>query len=226
MPDTPTKLTDQIKNLAQAIGTDIASLRSALSQSSSDLDDLVGTLVFDENTDTDEQTIATSINQAKANAISTSESYTDEQIGTLTVATGDDATVENAIAKAASDASTALSNKVGTLTVATGDDATVENAIAKAKSDLEASISSAVASAYIFKGTKATVAELPASGNTTGDVWNVTASSGNTPAGTNYAWNGSAWDALGGTLNATEVATLLLMSEDPLTVYNQAAGNT
>ena len=194
MPDTPTKLTDQIKNLAQAIGTDIASLRSALSQSSSDLDDLVGTLVFDENTDTDEQTIATSINQAKANAISTSESYTDEQIGTLTVATGDDATVENAIAKA--------------------------------KSDLEASISSAVASAYIFKGTKATVAELPASGNTTGDVWNVTASSGNTPAGTNYAWNGSAWDALGGTLNATEVATLLLMSEDPLTVYNQAAGNT
>lgn len=42
-----------------------------------------------------------------------------------------------------------------------------------------------------YKGTKATVADLPASGNSTGDTWHVTAD------GAEYAWNGSAWEELG-----------------------------
>lgn len=42
-----------------------------------------------------------------------------------------------------------------------------------------------------YKGTKATVGDLPSSGNTTGDVWHVTADGGE------YAWNGSAWEELG-----------------------------
>lgn len=62
-------------------------------------------------------------------------------------------------------------------------------------------LSSAVSSVYKYKGTKATYANLPSSGNTTGDVWNVTAAYGNVPAGTNWAWNGSAWDALGGEID-------------------------
>ena len=41
-----------------------------------------------------------------------------------------------------------------------------------------------------FKGTKAKVSDLPASGNTTGDMWNVQST------GANYAWDGSAWDKL------------------------------
>lgn len=48
-----------------------------------------------------------------------------------------------------------------------------------------------LASALIYKGTKATVSALPSSGNTTGDVWHVTAD------GAEYAWNGSAWEELG-----------------------------
>lgn len=322
---TDTTIKDQIRSLAIGIGTDIAALRTAVAGVSGDLTSVIGTLVFDENTPQNQQTVATAIAQAKAGAIETAEGYTDTQIGTLTVDAGDDATVENAIAKAAGDASDALStaigtltveqgdtvdvqhaiakakadaittsegytdgvvgtltvdtgdeatvenaiakcaadaatdldNTIGTLTVASGDPetvekaiakcaadasselsttvgtldvasgnaATVENAIAKAKSDMQTAINTAVTSAYIFKGTVANVAALPASGNTVGDVYNVTASDGNTPAGTNYAWNGTAWDALGGTLDATEVATLLYMSEDPLSVYNQAAGN-
>jgi len=51
---------------------------------------------------------------------------------------------------------------------------------------------------YKYKGSKATKAELPASGNTAGDVWNVEAD------GMNYAWNGTEWDNLGTIL---EVAT-------------------
>lgn len=44
---------------------------------------------------------------------------------------------------------------------------------------------------YKYKGSKATEAELPASGNTAGDVWNVE------ETGMNYAWDGSKWDNLG-----------------------------
>ena len=62
-------------------------------------------------------------------------------------------------------------------------------------------LTSAVSSVYKYKGTKAAYANLPSSGNTTGDVWNVTAAYGNVPAGTNWAWNGSAWDALGGEID-------------------------
>ena len=42
-----------------------------------------------------------------------------------------------------------------------------------------------------YKGSVATVSQLPASGNETGDFYNVTAT------GENYAWDGSAWDLTG-----------------------------
>lgn len=44
---------------------------------------------------------------------------------------------------------------------------------------------------YKYKGSKATLAELPSTGNTAGDVWNVEETD------MNYAWTGSAWDPLG-----------------------------
>lgn len=47
---------------------------------------------------------------------------------------------------------------------------------------------------YKYKGSKATVAELPTSGNTAGDVYNVETD------GMNYAWDGSKWDNLGSIL--------------------------
>ena len=71
-------------------------------------------------------------------------------------------------------------------------------------SDVSSAISSAVASAYIYKGSVATVADLPASGNTVGDVYDVQST------GVNYAWNGSAWDALG---SYVDTSTLWAKSE-------------
>lgn len=44
---------------------------------------------------------------------------------------------------------------------------------------------------YKYKGSVATLADLPASGNTAGDVYNVEATD------MNYGWTGSAWDPLG-----------------------------
>lgn len=58
-------------------------------------------------------------------------------------------------------------------------------------SDVQSAISSAVAGAYTYKGSVANQAALPASGNTAGDVYDTQ------DTGMNYAWNGSAWDALG-----------------------------
>ena len=53
---------------------------------------------------------------------------------------------------------------------------------------------------YKYKGSVATVSALPASGNTTGDVYNVEAT------GMNYAWNGTEWDALGETFSISSIS--------------------
>lgn len=58
-----------------------------------------------------------------------------------------------------------------------------------------------IASAYKYKGSVATYASLPASGNEAGDVWNVETAYQTYPAGTNWAWTGSTWDPLGGSVD-------------------------
>lgn len=51
---------------------------------------------------------------------------------------------------------------------------------------------SMIVSVFNYKGVKDTYADLPASGNVTGDVWSVTALSGEF-----FAWNGTVWVDLG-----------------------------
>ena len=63
-----------------------------------------------------------------------------------------------------------------------------------------------------YKGVKATVADLPATGNKTGDVWHVTADSNE------YAWDGSAWEALGETI---DLSGYVLESETSLATTAQ-----
>ena len=58
-----------------------------------------------------------------------------------------------------------------------------------------------IAAAYHYKGSKATFAELPTTGNEVGDVWNVEEN------GMNYAWTGSEWDALGGSIDLSDYVT-------------------
>jgi hypothetical protein len=52
-------------------------------------------------------------------------------------------------------------------------------------------LKSDISNAYRYKGSKANYASLPATGNEVGDVWNTE------DTGMNYAWTGTAWDALG-----------------------------
>lgn len=52
-----------------------------------------------------------------------------------------------------------------------------------------------ITAVFKVKGSKATYSELPATGNVTGDVWNVL------DTGSNYVWDGSAWDKLSETVD-------------------------
>ncbi len=61
--------------------------------------------------------------------------------------------------------------------------------------------SSDIASVMKYKGTKATVSELPTSGNITGDVWHITAD------GSEWAWDGSAWQELGTAVDLSNYPT-------------------
>lgn len=79
--------------------------------------------------------------------------------------------------------------------------------------DVEDEINLKISSVYKVRGTKDTYTDLPTEGNTIGDVYNVIAANGNTPAGTNYVCTASAgtreeqWDALGGTVDLSTYAT-------------------
>lgn len=68
---------------------------------------------------------------------------------------------------------------------------TLENTYAK-KTD--------IAGVYKYKGSVDAASNLPTTGQTKGDVYNIEAASSYGPAGTNVAWDGSKWDALGGLL--------------------------
>ena len=57
---------------------------------------------------------------------------------------------------------------------------------------------------YKYKGSVATASLLP-SNPSTGDVYNIEAESTYGPAGTNVAWDGTAWDSLGGLFSITSI---------------------
>lgn len=80
-------------------------------------------------------------------------------------------------------------------------DAALSAAQGKALKTLVDDLKASVAAALDYKGTKDTYDDLPTEGNKKGDVWNVVGAHGTTPAGTNYAWDGTQWDPLGGTID-------------------------
>ena len=115
---------------------------------------------------------------------------------------------------------TALVGKV--ISVQTGDEKGVymieaigtNGSLKKVGSDVDLSnyvTKDQLTSVYTYKGSVATYEELPTlvSDSTlkTGDVYNVEAAYENHPAGTNWVWSGSAWDALAGSVDLSGYAT-------------------
>lgn len=58
-----------------------------------------------------------------------------------------------------------------------------------------------VSSVYKYKGSVATFEDLPSTGQVIGDVYNVEED------GSNYAWNGTTWDKLGGEIDLSDYYT-------------------
>ena len=83
----------------------------------------------------------------------------------------------------------------------------------KSFKDVDTKITNAITAAYKYQGSVDNYSDLPENVTTIGFVYNVKNAVGNigdknyTPAGTNYAWNGTEWDALGGTVDLSTYAT-------------------
>ena len=107
------------------------------------------------------------------------------------------------IAAAKSGTTINLTPSVTTSTVSSGGAGLV--VASDVKSYVASQINAAQVSALKYKGS-CTYAELPES-PAQGDVWNVTDKHGNVPAGTNYAWDGKAWDALAGAVDLSPYLT-------------------
>lgn len=89
-----------------------------------------------------------------------------------------------------------------TTAAASGGTAATPKAVKDALDAAKSYVDTKVTGLYNYKGSVATYANLPAS-PATGDVYNVEAAYGDYPAGTNYAWTGTAWDSLGGSFTIT-----------------------
>lgn len=63
-----------------------------------------------------------------------------------------------------------------------------------------------VASVYHYKGS-CLAADLPVADNKVGDTWNLKDASSYGPQGTNVAWDGTEWDALGGDITPDAIPT-------------------
>ena len=145
----------------------------------------------------DVATLTGNIATAKAEAIGEASGYTDAQIAIAKGYADDEIEKAEGRVKLVTDS---LKSDIDTLSGNTAD------AIEELESALTETINDRVARAYRYKGS-CVYADLPTSGIVVGDVWNVTDANGDFPAGTNYAWDGEKWDALGGSIDLSPYAT-------------------
>lgn len=102
--------------------------------------------------------------------------------------------------------------KLGTVAITADQVALIttnRNGLASLKSDVEANYAkkSDITAMFRYKGTKATQAELPGSGNQTGDVWYVTEKD------TEFVWKGSEWEEFGPAIDLSSYATQAWVTE-------------
>lgn len=177
--------------------------------------------------------------EAKASAIKSAKLYTDEKIakipeailykadGTTITQSGTDnevtfavgtitqSKVKNLISDLAAKASNSELQTVKGIATAAAPQATTYTKI-----EVDNAINAKVASTFRYMGS-CKYAELPKDA-VKGDVWNVTDAYGNVPAGTNYAYDGEAWDALAGVVDLSPYAK----SSDIVSTYATKAAVT
>jgi len=91
-----------------------------------------------------------------------------------------------------------LQNDSGFITNSVND---LVNYYKKTETYTKTEVDNKISSVYKYKGSVATYADLPSSDLTIGDVYNVEED------GSNYAWNGTTWDKLGGEVDLSAYYT-------------------
>lgn len=77
----------------------------------------------------------------------------------------------------------------------------VNTEVNAASGNIKTYVDNKISSIYKYKGSVTNYSNLPSTNLTVGDVYNVVNANGTYPAGTNYAWTGTEWDALGGSVD-------------------------
>lgn len=115
-----------------------------------------------------------------------------------------DPTVAGSLAKVLADAEGYTDTKIGDTTSIDVSYTTVVAALNGIKAELEGKISGG----FHFKGTKDYTSELPSTGQSQGDVWQVRyqGTSGTTRLDAEYAWNGTEWVEMGSFINLAPYA--------------------
>lgn len=117
---------------------------------------------------------------------STKPSYTANEVGALPTGTTLDGIPDGATRKLSDYATSANTH----------------NAIITASGNIKSYVDNKVSSVYVYKGSVTNYSDLASiAEKEAGDVYNVINANGSTPGGTNYAWTGTEWDALGGTID-------------------------
>lgn len=106
------------------------------------------------------------------------------------------------------DASAAKTDVTNTLTSTSTTSALSANQGRVLKENID-NLKTSLSAVYIYKGSVKTYQDLPTPPTeiATGDTYNVETAHENTPAGTNYAWNGESWDPLGGSVDLSAYYT-------------------
>lgn len=202
--ETLAGLKSEINSLKGNSDTSIGALASRVTQAETDIDALKTTVgdntkglvknVADLKTKFDSYATSADTVAADTKTLKDAKSYTDSQIKAIK---GGDGTTTETISSLKGEIE-ANSSAISGIKDGTKLDSF---------KDVEDEINSKISSVYKVRGTKNTYADLPTENNTIGDVYNVIAANGNTPAGTNYVCTASAgtreeqWDALGGTID-------------------------
>lgn len=114
-------------------------------------------------------------------------------------------------ATARGDADTTLNNKITALTQTV--DYGFSGLTIDSTHSVKTYIDNLTGSVYRVKGTVANEGSLPTE-KVAGDVYNITAASSYGPAGTNVVWDGSQWDALGGTWDLSPYAYVTALTTE------------
>lgn len=117
------------------------------------------------------------------------------------------ATIEETLAEKANTSDVVLKTDIDTAVGASASASDTKVPSTKAVATAIEGIKTSLSNVYTYKGS-ATYEEIAAKDDAAvGDVWNSTTANGNYPAGTNYAWTGEAWDALGGEVDLSNYYT-------------------